>query len=69
MRTILKRRLNRGGRGAEIKFELDGQLLPVKRSKVLGFAYRHRAESNLPPAICRIAAKRYNSLSIALGMQ
>ena len=37
-----------------IQFELDGELLPVKRSKVYGFAYRHRAEAELPPALCRI---------------
>ena len=37
-----------------VQFDLDGELLPVKRSKVYGFAYRHRAEAELPPAVCRI---------------
>ncbi len=37
-----------------VRFDLDGEVLPVKRSKVYGFAYRHGAEAELPPAVCRI---------------
>lgn len=37
-----------------VRFDLDGELLPVKRSKVFGFAYRHGAEKELPPTVCRI---------------
>ena len=37
-----------------VRFDLDGDVLPVKRSKVYGFAYRHGAAANLPPAVCRI---------------
>jgi hypothetical protein len=36
-----------------VRFELDGEVLPVKRSKVFGFVYRHGAETDLPPAVCR----------------
>ena len=37
-----------------VRFELDGEMLPVKRSKVYGFVYRHATEPDLPPAVCRI---------------
>ena len=37
-----------------VRFDLDGEVLPVKRSKVYGFAYHHGAPAELPPAICRI---------------
>jgi hypothetical protein len=37
-----------------VRFDLDGEILPVKRSKVVGFVYRHGAESPLPAAVCRI---------------
>ena len=38
-----------------VLFELDGETLPIKRSKVLGFVYRHGSTPNLPSAVCRIA--------------
>ena len=37
-----------------VQFDLDGELLPVKRTKAFGFVYRHRAEAALPAAACRI---------------
>lgn len=37
-----------------VRFDLDGEVLPVKRSKVYGFAYRHGGQIELPPAACRI---------------
>ncbi len=37
-----------------VRFELDGELLPVKRSKIYGIAYRHGVPPNRPPAVCRI---------------
>jgi len=37
-----------------VRFEVDGELLPVKRLKVFGFAYRHAAASESPPAACRL---------------
>jgi hypothetical protein len=37
-----------------VRFELDGEVLPVKRSKIHGIAYRHGASPSWPPAICRI---------------
>jgi len=37
-----------------VKFELDGELLPVKRSKVYGLVYFRPKVSELPGAICRV---------------
>jgi hypothetical protein len=37
-----------------VQFDLDGERLPIKRSKVFGFAYRHGQATELPPTICRI---------------
>jgi hypothetical protein len=37
-----------------VRFELDGEMLPIERSKVFGFAYRHPAEPELPAAVCRV---------------
>jgi len=37
-----------------VQFDLDGELLPVKRSKVFGVVYRHRAGAALPASVCRI---------------
>ena len=37
-----------------VKFDLGGDLLPVKRSKVFGLVYYHPPNGDLPPAICRI---------------
>ena len=37
-----------------VRFDLDGEMLPVKRSKVYGLVYRHGAEPELPAAVCRI---------------
>jgi hypothetical protein len=37
-----------------VRFDLEGEILPVKRPKVYGFVYRHRESETLPPAVCRI---------------
>jgi hypothetical protein len=37
-----------------VRFELDGDILPVKRSKLYGIAYRHGVPANRPEAICRV---------------
>ena len=37
-----------------VRFDLDGETLPVKRSKVVGLVYHHGAAAELPAAICRI---------------
>jgi hypothetical protein len=37
-----------------VRFEVDGEVLPIKRSKVFGFARRHGAEAKMPPPVCRI---------------
>ena len=52
-----------------VQFDLDGELLPVKRSKVYGFAYRHRAEAEMPPAVCRITDSTGSQWSVrSLGL-
>jgi len=37
-----------------VKFDLDGEILPVKRSKVYGLVYCHPEGDALPEPICRI---------------
>ncbi len=37
-----------------VQFELDGDLLPVKRPKVHGLVYYHPPENSTPEAICQI---------------
>jgi len=37
-----------------VQFELDGEVLPVKRSKVYGLVYHRAATGKLPETICRI---------------
>lgn len=37
-----------------VQFELDGEVLPVKRPKVLGLVYFQAARQGLPDAICRV---------------
>jgi hypothetical protein len=36
-----------------VRFELDGEVLPVKRTKIVGIVYRH-ADAELPAAMCRV---------------
>lgn len=38
-----------------VTFEVEGETLPVKRSKVFGFSYRHADEANEASAMCRIS--------------
>jgi hypothetical protein len=38
-----------------VQFELDGELLPVKRSKVYGLVYYHPPETSLPEPICQVS--------------
>lgn len=37
-----------------VQFDVDGEVLPVKRSKIYGLAYHHSVESELPPPLCRV---------------
>jgi hypothetical protein len=37
-----------------VQFQLDGELLPIKRSKVFGIVYRHPSDESLPSPICRL---------------
>jgi hypothetical protein len=37
-----------------VHFDLDGEVLPVKRSKVYGFIYRHGSSEKLAPTVCRL---------------
>lgn len=39
---------------AEVQFEVDGERLPVKRSKLGGLAYYHPSAGRLPEVSCRI---------------
>jgi len=53
-----------------VRFDLDGEVLPVKRAKVYGFAYRHGVEAELPPAVCRItdaSGSQWSALSLTLS--
>ena len=53
-----------------VRFDFDGEMLPVKRSKVFGFVYRHGKEANLPPTVCRIidsAGSQWSVQSLALA--
>jgi hypothetical protein len=37
-----------------VQFELDGELLPIKRAKIYGIAYHHSEKNAMPPTICKI---------------
>lgn len=37
-----------------VSFDLDGEVLPVKRAKVYGFIYHHGPPAELPRAVCTI---------------
>ncbi|MEN6448990.1 MAG: NPCBM/NEW2 domain-containing protein [Thermoguttaceae bacterium] len=53
-----------------VRFDLDGEVLPVRRSKVYGLVYRHSAAAELPAAICRLtdaAGSRWAVRSLQLG--
>jgi hypothetical protein len=53
-----------------VRFDLDGEVLPVKRSKVFGFVYHHGAEAELPPTVCRItdaAGSQWSVRTLALA--
>ena len=45
-----------------VSFDLDGEVLPVKRSKVFGFAYHHRAEDRV--AAGRVPHHRRRRLAV-----
>lgn len=52
-----------------VGFDLDGEILPVKRSKVYGFVYRH-GNDELPAAVCRITdstGSRWSAKSVTLN--
>jgi hypothetical protein len=53
-----------------VQFELDGELLPVKRSKIYGIAYRHGAAAKPAPAVCQITdlfGSRWSARSLGLS--
>ena len=37
-----------------VRFDLDGDVLPVKRTKIYGLVYHHVAADEMPAAVCRI---------------
>lgn len=53
-----------------VGFDLDGEILPVKRTKVYGFIYRHGVTDAPPPATCRITdsnGSRWVASSVSLN--
>ncbi|NQU20290.1 MAG: NPCBM/NEW2 domain-containing protein [Candidatus Nealsonbacteria bacterium] len=48
-----------------VKFNLDGEILPVKRSKVYGLVYCHPQGDALPEAICRITGATGSQWSVS----
>lgn len=46
-----------------VEFEVDGDLLPVKKAKLDGIVYHHAAADQLPTSIARIATRDGGSLS------
>ncbi len=53
-----------------VHFDLDGDVLPVKRSKVYGLVYYRSKRDDLPVTICRISeagGSQWSVRSIALG--
>lgn len=53
-----------------VRFDLDGDILPIKRSKLYGFAYRRATATELPPTLCRItdvAGSQWPARSFELG--
>jgi hypothetical protein len=40
---------------AEVHFEVDGDVLPIKRARVSGLIYYHAARPKLPEALCHIS--------------
>ncbi len=52
-----------------VRFELDGEVLPIKRSKVYGLIYRRAADKSLPEPICELTdatGSRWSVRSLAL---
>jgi hypothetical protein len=52
-----------------VQFELDGELLPVKRAKVYGLVYHRAADPSLPDSVCSVTdadGSRWQARSIKL---
>ncbi|MCE5267813.1 MAG: NPCBM/NEW2 domain-containing protein [Planctomycetaceae bacterium] len=53
-----------------VRFDLDGEVLPVQRSKIYGLVYRHSVSAELPAAVCRItdaSGSQWSVRSLKLG--
>jgi hypothetical protein len=53
-----------------VTFDVDGELLPVKRSKVFGFVCRHGDEASFPAVVCRVtdvAGSQWSAQSLTLS--
>jgi hypothetical protein len=46
-----------------VAFTLDGQAVPVKRTRVVGLVYFHPAAAELPPAVCQVTDVLGNALA------
>lgn len=55
----------RGVRPDVVEFELDGEVLPVKRAKIEGIRYFNRAGRQLPDAVCRVVCSGGTQLAAA----
>jgi hypothetical protein len=52
-----------------LRFDLGGEIVSVKRSKIYGFVYRHSAADEMPPAVCTItdaAGSKWVARSVSL---
>ena len=53
-----------------VRFDLEGDVLPVKRTKIYGLAYHHGVAAELPAAVCRItdaSGSQWSAKSVRLA--
>jgi len=53
-----------------VQFDVDGDVLPVKRAKIYGLAYHHRVEGELPQPLCRVgdaSGSLWSARSVAIS--
>lgn len=48
-----------------VEFELDGDKIPVKRSKVEGLVYYHAKQTALPPGICTVTDRAGSRIQVS----
>ncbi len=53
-----------------VRFDLEGEVLPVKRAKIFGLIYRHGESSELPATVCRVtdaSGSQWSAASLQLA--